>query len=239
MQYIAIKNAILEQINQGVLTPRQKLPAERQLAETFRTTRITLREALALLEAEGTIYREDRRGWFIAPPRFRYVIQSLSDLSLQAEEQSRVLGYQQQIKKTELAHQEAAQLLHLPPFSELTIIEGLVSLENRPVACVSYWLNRNKLILADRGDASHPALSQVLPLALDEQSLPEGIVGLSDYHVTVCGLSGEIASRLRATAGSAGLLTERVLMDRASQPQLVERLFWRHDAVVLTESIDG
>lgn len=53
MQYVKIKDSIVEQIEAGMLSPRQKLPAERKLAESFDTTRVTLREALSLLEAEG------------------------------------------------------------------------------------------------------------------------------------------------------------------------------------------
>ena len=72
MQYVKIKDVIVEQIESGMLSPRQKLPAERKLAESFDTTRVTLREALSSLEAEGRIYREDRRGWFISPEPLRY-----------------------------------------------------------------------------------------------------------------------------------------------------------------------
>lgn len=53
MQYVKIKDVIVEQIESGQLAPRQKLPSERKLAESFDTTRVTLREALSLLEAEG------------------------------------------------------------------------------------------------------------------------------------------------------------------------------------------
>ncbi len=49
MQYVKIKDSIVEQIEAGMLSPRQKLPAERKLAESFDTTRVTLREALSLL----------------------------------------------------------------------------------------------------------------------------------------------------------------------------------------------
>ncbi|MFA0071123.1 GntR family transcriptional regulator, partial [Vibrio breoganii] len=35
MQYVKIKDVIVEQIESGMLTPRQKLPAERKLAESF------------------------------------------------------------------------------------------------------------------------------------------------------------------------------------------------------------
>lgn len=72
MQYVEIKIAVEEQIESGLLPPGQKLPPERKLAESFNTTRVTLREALSLLEIEGKIYREDRRGWFISPPPLSY-----------------------------------------------------------------------------------------------------------------------------------------------------------------------
>ncbi len=32
----------------------------------------TLRQALQQLEAEGLVYRENRRGWFVSPRRTRY-----------------------------------------------------------------------------------------------------------------------------------------------------------------------
>ena len=67
-----ICNALQEQIEHGLLPPGSKLPAERKLSEVFDTTRITLREALVQLEAQGLIYREERRGWFISPPRLAY-----------------------------------------------------------------------------------------------------------------------------------------------------------------------
>ncbi|MCI2282193.1 GntR family transcriptional regulator [Colwellia sp. MSW7] len=40
----------------------KKLPSERELLEQFNSTRITVREALIRLEAEGVIYRQNRKG---------------------------------------------------------------------------------------------------------------------------------------------------------------------------------
>ena len=68
----AIGLALQEQISHGLLSPTSKLPAERKLSELFSTTRITVREALLQLEAQGQIYREERRGWFVSPPRLAY-----------------------------------------------------------------------------------------------------------------------------------------------------------------------
>lgn len=69
-QYLRIRDQLAADIAQGVL--QVKLPSERELAERFLCTRITLREALQQLETEGLVYRENRRGWFVAPPRIRY-----------------------------------------------------------------------------------------------------------------------------------------------------------------------
>ncbi|HAI06371.1 MAG TPA: MFS transporter, partial [Pantoea sp.] len=66
-----IASALLSRIQAGEFSGG-RLPAERALSEAFGTTRITLREALGKLEAQGMIYRELRRGWFIAPPRLIY-----------------------------------------------------------------------------------------------------------------------------------------------------------------------
>ena len=58
----AIGQVLQEQLDHGLLAAGSKLPAERKLSELFGTTRITVREALLQLEAQGQIYREERRG---------------------------------------------------------------------------------------------------------------------------------------------------------------------------------
>lgn len=47
--------------------PEARLPTVRTLCENLGTTRVTLREALALLEAERIIYTKDRQGIFVSP----------------------------------------------------------------------------------------------------------------------------------------------------------------------------
>jgi DNA-binding GntR family transcriptional regulator len=50
----------------------KKIPSERELLALFKSTRITVREALTHLEIEGLIYRQNRKGWFICPPRLQW-----------------------------------------------------------------------------------------------------------------------------------------------------------------------
>ena len=67
-----IRLALESQIDSGLLTAGTKLPSERELCALFSTTRITLKEALLALEADGRIYREKRRGLRVSHPRLAY-----------------------------------------------------------------------------------------------------------------------------------------------------------------------
>ncbi len=67
--YLQIKDQLQARITRGALQAGDKLPSERELCAIFSTTRVTIRESLAQLEATGAIYRADRRGWFVTPER--------------------------------------------------------------------------------------------------------------------------------------------------------------------------
>jgi GntR family transcriptional repressor for pyruvate dehydrogenase complex len=62
----AIVRQIEELILQGVLRPGDRLPAERELAETLQVSRPTLREALHELEERGLVVARPGGGTFVA-----------------------------------------------------------------------------------------------------------------------------------------------------------------------------
>ncbi len=70
--YLQVREQLWAWITANGLDSQARLPAERELAERFKTTRVTLRQALGQLEAEGRIYRSNRRGWFVTPARLSY-----------------------------------------------------------------------------------------------------------------------------------------------------------------------
>lgn len=70
--YLQLCDRIRAWIESGKLANEQKLPSERELSERFQTTRVTVRQALAQLEADGCIFRSNRRGWYLTPARLRY-----------------------------------------------------------------------------------------------------------------------------------------------------------------------
>jgi GntR family transcriptional regulator len=54
---------------EGELKPHERLPTERELAESFGVTRLTVRRALDQLGYEGRVYRTQGAGTFVSEPR--------------------------------------------------------------------------------------------------------------------------------------------------------------------------
>ncbi|MBF9002907.1 MULTISPECIES: UTRA domain-containing protein [Vibrio] len=226
MQYVKIKQAILDQIEAGTLSPQQKLPSERKLAESFNTTRVTLREALSLLESEGAIYREDRRGWFIAAPPLSYDPNQLVSFRELTAQQNRV-GYTMVISnQSQMANKAANRLLGLAPFSDMQRIERVRHLDKRPVAYVTSYLIADVSTHLENIDVQH-SLTDVLhqEFGVDWQKI--------EYRILVGSLQGDIAVALYATEGTPALVIEKVLYDTHGSKVRADVEYWRHDVVVL------
>ncbi len=231
MQYVKIKDAIVEQIEAGMLSPRQKLPAERKLAESFDTTRVTLREALSLLEAEGRIYREDRRGWFISPLPLRYDPgQALSFLDM-AQMQNRLAKTEVLNASTCLADKQATRLLALPAFSDVFCINRVRYLEDRPVVLVTNYV-QSKLtpdLLA------HDLTQSLNQLLCNQYGLKQKQVR---YRIATSTLLGSIAQALRATSGTPAMVIERVHFDSTGSIIDAAIEYWRHDAISIESCLE-
>jgi GntR family transcriptional regulator len=65
----ALLRAHLLGLIEGGLKPHDKMPTERELAETFGVTRLTVRRALDQLGYEGRVYRTQGAGTFVSEPR--------------------------------------------------------------------------------------------------------------------------------------------------------------------------
>ena len=55
--YVKIHDQIKKDIDEGVWEIGERLPSERDLAETFEVSRMTLRQAITLLVEEGVLER--------------------------------------------------------------------------------------------------------------------------------------------------------------------------------------
>ncbi|MCC8109147.1 MAG: GntR family transcriptional regulator, partial [Planctomycetes bacterium] len=63
--YIKIVDAIHAHIRRNGLKPGDKLPSEREMAESFQTSRNSVREALRVMENQGMLEVKTGRGTFL------------------------------------------------------------------------------------------------------------------------------------------------------------------------------
>jgi phosphonate utilization transcriptional regulator PhnR len=224
VQYLKIKNEILLQIETGSLTAGHKLMSERKLAEAFNTTRVTLREALSLLESDGKVYREDRRGWFISPEPLRYDPTNTTNFH-------NLAIAQQRCPRTELLSAEIvpadayiAQLLNIKPQTEVIRIHRIRYLDERPVVLVTNFVlpERFPNLLTHDLSASLTDIYQQHYATLYQQT---------NYRIRSSSLIAETATALRATSGCAAMYIERVNYDQHGQLLDCDLEYWRHDAV--------
>ncbi|MGG5575396.1 phosphonate utilization transcriptional regulator PhnR [Vibrio diazotrophicus] len=224
MQYVKIKDAIVEQIDAGMLSPKQKLPSERKLAESFDTTRVTLREALSLLEAEGRVFREDRRGWFISPDPLRYDPTQTLNFNKMAEAQNRVPKTELIAAKAMIANKQASALLGLKPFSDIYRVDRVRYLDARPVVFVTHYV---------RPELFPDLLSHDMSLSLTELYKEHYSTQYQSvrYRISTSSLLGETAQALRATDGTPTMVVERVNYDANGDAICCDIEYWRHDAI--------
>ncbi|MBG6289738.1 MULTISPECIES: UTRA domain-containing protein [Pseudomonas] len=220
----AICRALIEQIDSGLLSAGGKLPAERKLSELFDTTRITLREALGQLEAQGLIYREERRGWFVSPPRLLYNPLVRSHYHAMVEGQGRVPATEVLSARQVPASAAICELLELPALSSVYQIRRLRRVDGRLVLYVEHYLN----------PAYFPGiLDSDLTCSLTElyASRYDIRYGRVRFDMVPTALHGEAASVLRVAEGSPALRITRINGDQHGRIIDCDLEFWRHDAI--------
>lgn len=219
----AICHALQEQIEHGLLAPGGKLPAERRLSEVFDTTRITLREALVQLEAQGLIYREERRGWFVAPQRLTYDLIERSHFHAMVRDQGRVASTELLSARLQPASAAICARLQLPALSVWCASAGYGGLTGGRCCMPSI--------------TSTPVLSRhsrTRPGAVTDRDLWAGVwhrvrAGvLRDPADSVAGGGGK---RLESVGGQPGLHITRVNSDQHGHLIDCDLEYWRHDAI--------
>lgn len=223
-QVATIYHALATQIINGTLVSGSKLPSERELSDLFSTTRITLREALQRMAAEGSIYRESRRGWFVTPPRLEYNPITKSLFHQMVENQGRKALTQVISTSTELASPELCQKMKLPSLSMLHCIRRLRYVDGRAVMFVEHYLN--PVIFPDILKLD---LTKSLTLTYQEHY---GIqCGRATFDIYPTAAHASVAHHLNLAEGSPLLMIIRINYDQNGRILGCDREFWRHDAV--------
>lgn len=226
MQYLKIKENLLEQIESGLLVAKQKLPSERKLADLFSTTRVTLREALRSLEADARLYREDRRGWFVCPTPLRYDPRLTLNFATMAKQQGREALTELLQAKSTFANKQTAALLQVPMLTPVYHLTRVRYLDQRPVVYVVNYIKADyfKHLL------EHDFIQSLTATYQQHYGVH---YQRTHYRVSTTSLFAEAAQVLRATAGSPAMLVERINYDQQGRLIDCDLEYWRHDAICI------
>ena len=130
----SVRTALRGRISGGAYAPGERLPAEPDLAREFNTSRVTLREALSMLQGEGLIDRRHGAGTFVTsgPP----VPQSLH-INFSVESLIRATGHEPGTSEASwrklTASAEIASRLDLEAGATIWTFERVRTSDERPV----------------------------------------------------------------------------------------------------------
>ena len=79
--YIQIEEMIKQQIADGKYRQGEMIPSEREFAEMYQVSRMTVRQAITNLVGIGQLYREKGKGTFVATEKLEQSLNSLTSFT--------------------------------------------------------------------------------------------------------------------------------------------------------------
>lgn len=219
-------------IKKGDLNPDDKLPSEREISERLQTTRVTTREALKQLEAQGLIYRSNRRGWFVTPDRIQYDPSRAMYFMDYVAEQGQQPFSKQILKKQVVADDILAEKMGIEAGEPLVELHRLRGSGSRPVYFERIYL-REKALPGIFEKSIERSLSRVIRgdyhIGYDNVDLNIIVGSLDDYE----------SELLQAPAGYTCIEVQRLVYDANGEVIEYDNEHWRHDALELKVSLGG
>lgn len=129
----------LQTVIDGGLQPHDKLPTERELAEEFDFSRLTVRRALDQLEQEGVVYRVQGAGTFVG---VQHIAKSFELASFSEDMRARGLvpGSRTVVAETVPAPARVAHALHLSPGTPVVHIYRVRTADGAPMCVENVYL---------------------------------------------------------------------------------------------------
>ncbi len=223
--YQQLKQRLRIEIARGEYKPGDRLPAEPELIQQFGVSRITVRQALSDLAAEGLVVRRHGKGTFVAERRIKHDLVRLTDFVEDMQlaglaPSSRVLGFTH-----EPASPAIAAALILPMETEVVRIDRLRLANNEPIAYDTTWLPLRYGALLQESDL----VSETIFHLLEERfNIP---IERGTFLFTAGVADAAQAQALQVPVGAPLLVIERVSYTRNDDPVYVQRRYYRTDRV--------
>lgn len=159
--YNQIAASLLNQIESGKLAPGSRLPPERELSEMLGVNRMTLRQALHVLETQGLLVRRQGDGTYVAEPKIERQAGRLFSFTRGMERRGykpggRVVTFSQRPVEAYLA-----ALLKLPVSAPVYEIHRLRLINEEPVLLERYTIPVQRFPDLDKHDLANRSMYEV------------------------------------------------------------------------------
>jgi GntR family transcriptional regulator len=218
--YLRVRDSLLAAITEGRLRAGEKIPTEEDLVRAHGVSRVTVRQALALLREQGLIERFPRRGSFVAdqPRPSTWTASSIEDvLHVGAETVPDILEWRA------VRAPEAARRLGLAPGQPVFRLRSVRSDKGTPLyyleAFVPQAIGRRLL----REDLRLAMLIELLENKL-------GLFVASGLEEITAGVADRaLAARLRVRVGTPLLILDLTYFGADGRPVEHARAWYRAD----------
>jgi GntR family transcriptional regulator len=213
-------------VARGELVPGQRLPGERELAERIGVSRMTLRQALAELESQGTLVRVPGRagGAFVAEPQVEVDLTHLSGLTDQLRRAGRRAGARVLSARRLVPDTGVARALGLTGRAQAYEVVRVRSANGVPIALERSWFPARLY----PGLTDHPLSGSIYSVLDTRYSRPPVT---AEEHLTPVLADAEAAEHLGLAADGPVMLVERTAYDATGTPVEHARDTFRPDRV--------
>jgi GntR family transcriptional regulator len=141
--YYQIEEQIKQKIDNGELQPGDALPSEREYAEQFEISRMTVRQAINNLVSEGYLFRQKGRGTFVAEKKLEQNLVGLT--SFTEDMKARGLKPSSQLVSFEIipAPEKIANRLSITKYAPVYEIKRVRLADDVPMALETVYISAN------------------------------------------------------------------------------------------------
>ena len=215
-------NSLRDRILSGDLAPHQRLPSESCLMQAFGVSRVTVRQGLKDLAAQGLVYSQQGRGSFVSAPHATYNLSALLGFHEAMQGKPFVATSRVLSSRDSAASRETAAALNLRRGENVFEVKRIRCLNTRPVSVdLSFFP-------ADIGERLRDQdLSQDIFPLLEARGIG---LGRSRMWIEAQPCPAEFAQDLAITPGEPVLRLARLTYSAFDRPVDYEHLYCRGDS---------
>ena len=223
--------ALASSLAAGRWPPGSLLPSERALAEELGVSRTTLRHALRELADAGVLEPAPQRGWFVARAFISEGPNVLMGFSEGAAARGLTAGSRLVSATRRPCAFDVAEVLGIPPASDVIEVELVRTLDGLPVAVQSLALPHRLVPDLEHEDLGDTSLYRLL-------AAKYGLTpSRCDYTLQAEAASEHVADLLDIAAGSPVLVGHEITVDSQDRVMAAGQMVYRGDAYRFTATL--